>query len=983
MRFALLGPLTVVNDAGASVALAGGRQRTLLACLLVRANTPVSHDVLIDRIWDGQRPAGATTVVRNVVKRLRQALGPDVATRIVAHAPGYLARIEETELDMLEFETLCRRAGTSVRAGEWAVAASTAAGALALWRGEPLLDVSSRLLRDQTVPRLEHLRLQALEDGTQAELYLGRQGQLVPRLRELTADHPLREGFHAQLMLSLALSGRRAEALAAYGHARRTLVDELGIEPGPELQRVHEHILIGRTDLLPPPPAPVTLLTPSPTPTSSAVPSVPSQPDNSPQPEHSPTSARQLVVPRQLPSAVRHFVGRENEFNVLSDLLVQQEQPHDAVPVVVIAGTAGIGKSALALQWAHQHADRFPDGQLYVNLRGFSPSGEPMPPDDAVRGFLTALGVAPTRIPPNPQEQAALYRSEIAYRRMLILLDNSRDAEQVRPLLPGSPNCPVLITSRNQLAELVALDGAVPLALDLLSPDESRDLLARRLGGERLAAHEQTVYELIEACARLPLALNIAAAHATLRRESPLEELVRELLDTRRRLDTLTIGDGAADVRAVFSWSYRTLSPDAARTFRLLGVHPGPDIGREAAARLTALDADRSRRALAELTRAHLLTEPSPGRYAFHDLLRAYSVEQTCAHDSAVERLEALRRVVEHYLHTSHAAAALRYPEWLPLDLPAVRPDAAPEHLADRDAALGWFRAERIVLLTVVDRAAGSTGLEDPAWQIAHAIGTFLGREGYWREWLAVSRAALTAALRSDSVPGQASAHRRIGTALIVYGGFEEAYDHLSRALGFYRMLGDRVYEGSTQLSIGQIRERQGRPADAIEPTRRALELARSGDDVPGQALALNSLGYNLARLGDYEPALEMCGEALVLFRKLADVYGEATTLDSIGYAHHRAGRHEEAIEHYRQALQLRRVEGDAYNQADILGHLGDAYHASGDPAKAGDTWRQALAILEELQATEADSVRVKLEALERRTKTAAAKGAEPPSETP
>jgi DNA-binding SARP family transcriptional activator len=489
MRCALLGPLRILDDEGGSVALTGAHQRSLLACLLIRANTPVSHDALIDMVWDGRRSAGPPTMVRSVVMRLRQSLGPGPAARIVARPPGYLIRVDESELDTLRFEALCHDAGRAVQDGAWAAAARASAQALALWRGMPLLDVPTTMLRDQVTPRLEQLRLQVLEDGARAELHLGHHEQLIPRLRDLTAGHPLRERFHAQLVLALARTGRQAEALAAYQQARQALVAELGVEPRPELCRLHERILVGDTELLPPPVR-----------TRSAAP--------------------QARAPRQLPAGISHFVGRAAELKALSDLLSQQDPVCGAVGIATIGGPPGIGKTALAVHWAHQHADRFPDGQLYLDLGGVGPA--PLAPADAVRRLLGALGVPAHRIPADLDEQAALYRTLVADRRVLVVLDHARDVQQVRPLLPGAPGCLVLVTSRRQLTDLVALHGAVPVTLDPLAETEARDLLVSRLGGERLAWQESAVAELIAACARQPLALNVAAAHAALHPTRPL-----------------------------------------------------------------------------------------------------------------------------------------------------------------------------------------------------------------------------------------------------------------------------------------------------------------------------------------------------------------------------------------------------------------------------------------------------------------------------
>jgi DNA-binding SARP family transcriptional activator len=492
VRFALLGTLMLAHDAGDPVAVSGGRQRALLASLLLSANVPVSADALAEAVWDGAPPAGVAATLRSHITRLRQALGPEVAARIRACEPGYLISVREPDLDVLGFETGCREAAAARRAGRWADASVIAARALGLWRGTPLADVPSQILRDRYVPGLEQARLQVLEDRAEADLRLGYQDQLIPELQELTARHPIRERFHAQLMEALARAGRQAEALEAYRRARRGLVEELGIEPGPLLRLLHQQILNGDPALtapaagLPPPPAALTG-----------------------------TAGPPAAVPRQLPAAVPQFTGRLAELTRLSEILGQAgRQAPGAVVISAIGGTAGVGKTALAVHWAHRVARRFPGGQLYVNLGGFDPSSSPVTPGEAIRGFLSALGVPADCFPASLAAQAGLYRSLLAGRQMLILLDNARDEQQVRPLLPGSQGCLVLVTSRNQLAGLAAAENASLLSLDVLPPAEARQMLAVRLGGQRSATEPGAVTEITDLCARLPLALAVAAARA-------------------------------------------------------------------------------------------------------------------------------------------------------------------------------------------------------------------------------------------------------------------------------------------------------------------------------------------------------------------------------------------------------------------------------------------------------------------------------------
>ncbi len=448
-----------------------------------------------------------------------------------------------------------------------------------------------------------------------------------------------------------------------------------------------------------------------------------------------PTRRRRLAIPAQLPPDVSTFTGRDHHLAVLHKLLPSREDPGDthhtttAVVISAIDGTAGVGKTALAVHWAHQIRDRFPDGQLYVNMRGFDPGSQSMDPATAVRGFLDALDVPPQRIPTDLDAQAALYRSLLVGRRVLIVADNARDTAQVRPLLPGAPGCLVLVTSRNQLTSLIAAHAAHPLTLDLLTPDEAQQLLAHRLGTDRVAAEPHAVDEIITACARLPLALALVAAHAAVRPQTPLHTLAEQLRDTQHRWHILTGDDPTTDVQAVFSWSYQALTPPAAQLFRLLGLHPGPDIGVPAAASLTALPVDEARSLLDQLARANLLTEHSPGRYSLHDLLRAYATQMARTTDTDGERHAATHRILDHYLHTAYTADRLLIPGRDSIILAPPQPDANPQHLTDHAQALAWFTAEHPVLLAAVDHAA-ATSFDTHTGQLAWALWTFLDRRG-------------------------------------------------------------------------------------------------------------------------------------------------------------------------------------------------------------------------------------------------------------
>jgi tetratricopeptide (TPR) repeat protein len=660
------------------------------------------------------------------------------------------------------------------------------------------------------------------------------------------------------------------------------------------------------------------------------------------------TGAGPGTAPRQLPTAARHFAGRVTELAALTGLLREREDAGGTVVISAIGGTAGAGKTALAVYWAHQVASRFPDGQLYVNLRGFDPAGSPMTPAQAVRGFLDAFDVPPERIPVSLDAQAALYRSLMAGRRVLVVLDNARDADQVRPLLPGSAGCLVVVTSRNRLTSLIAAEGARPLTLDLLTGEEARELLTGRIGADRAAAEPQAVKEIITSCARLPLALSVVAARAATNPGFPLAVLASELHDARGCLEAFQGGEVAADVRAVFSWSYQQLSAPAARLFRQLGLHPGPDIATPAAASLAGLSAGQVGGALAELARAHLLTERVPGRFAFHDLLRAYAAELARTADPETEQRAAAHRMLDHYLHSAHTASLSLYPRWEALSLPPPQPGVIPEKQAGH-AAWAWFDAEHPVLLAAIQQAA-ATGWATHAWQLPRTLMDYLDRQGRWHDWAATQHTALDAAQRHNDRQGDAYAHEGIGCVYRWFGRHREARAHLQQALDVFGELGNQVGQAETHNSLGGVLEYQGRLVDALGHVRQALVLYSAVGHRRGQATCFNNIGWYHTLLGDHHQALASCEQALALARETGDRRVEAQTLHSLGYAHHHLGHHQQAITCYQRALTLYQELGDRYHKAVVLNHLGDTHHAAGDQAAARLIWQQAIDILDHLR---------------------------------
>ncbi|MET8281727.1 tetratricopeptide repeat protein [Micromonospora sp. NPDC005174] len=664
-------------------------------------------------------------------------------------------------------------------------------------------------------------------------------------------------------------------------------------------------------------------------------------------------------IPRQLPADVASLAGRDDELAVLDKLVAAPT----SVVVAAISGTAGVGKTALAVHWAHRVADRFDDGQLYVNLRGFDPRGQAVSAAKALDGFLDALGVPATRVPADLDAQAALYRSALAGKRILVVLDNARDAEQVRPLLPGTPTIMVLVTSRNQLTSLVGLDGAHPLPLGLLSQDAAAHLLAHRLGVERVAAEPRAAEAIIAACARLPLALSIAAARVQ-QSGFPLDTLAASLGAAGQRFGVLDAGDAVGEVRAVFSWSYTALSAPAAGLFRLLGLHPGPDITVAAAASLAGRPVDDTRRLLTELTRANLLAEHRPGRFTAHDLLRAYATELGDGTDTGPDRRAATIRLLDHYTHTTHAADALLRPHSDPVDHLMTSPAVGvrPERPTSHAEALEWLTAEHPVLVAAL-RLAASGGFDAHTWRLGRALDTFLDRQGHWHDRVETCRAALLAAERLGDPVAQAVAHRFLAGAHTVVDQYADALGHLERALDLYVASGDTEGEARTHQNLASLWDRQGEPRRALEHSERTLVLARTVGHRRAQADALNAVGWCHAQLGEHLTAVTYCQQALDLLQQLDDRAGEAATWDSLGYAHHHLGQFGRAVECYERTLDLTRDLGDLWGEADTLSRLGDTRLALGDPASARADWQGALDIFTALDHPDAAAVRARLQA--------------------
>jgi DNA-binding SARP family transcriptional activator/tetratricopeptide (TPR) repeat protein len=918
VEFRLLGPVQV-RAGGRLVNVGAARQRCVLAVLLLNANRPVSADQLVERVWgDGPLPDHPRKAVQVYVSLLRRALASVAGVAIARHSAGYLIDVDEQYVDAHEFRTLIDQARV---ARQEADAMALFERALALWRGEALSTLDTPWINAARVT-LDKERQAAERDLTDLQLRQGRHGVLLARLAAWAEQYTLDERLAGQLMLALHRSGRQADALRHYRQLRERLADELGADPGHALQRLHQQILTDDPALAP----------------------LPSRHDEDLSVATGPaTGTRTTVLPRQLPAGIAHFTGRADALKILDALGGRVGATAGAVVISVIDGTAGVGKTALAVHWAHRHAGRFPDGQLYVNLRGFDPAGTPVPAPAAIRGFLEALGVPSPQIPAGLEEQAGLYRSLLAGRRMLIVLDNARDPEQVRPLLPGATGCLVLVTSRNRLTSLVALQGAHPVTLDLLTLDEARDLLAQRLGADRAAIEPDVFDDLIELCARLPLALNIAASRAAAHPDVPLAALAGQLRETHQRLDALDAGDMAADTRAVFSWSYSTLSGELARMFRLLGMHPGPDIAVPAAASLTGITPDQARAALDELAMVHLLSEHVPNRYASHDLLRAYATERARTHDSDHERHQALRRVLDYYLHTAAAGHRLLAPQQrspIPLSEPTAGVVASP--MPDRAAALAWFDQEHDCLLTI-QQLACSQGWDVQVFQLAWTLDYYHARRGHLHDRAATWQLALAAAQRLDVPAAQTLSRENLGRAYAQAGQNSEALSHLHHALTMAQQTGDTISQGRTHYFTAVALDQSGDQHQALGHADRALSLFRTADEGLWQANTLNATGWFLIRLGRYTEARASCEAALALYRRHMPGHGSDTaTLDSLGIIAHHLHDHDRALEHYNQALALCRDEGDTYTEAGLLDHLAETHLALNNPDEALHAWEGA-----------------------------------------
>jgi DNA-binding SARP family transcriptional activator/tetratricopeptide (TPR) repeat protein/DNA-binding XRE family transcriptional regulator len=926
----VLGTVGCWHD-GAPASLGPARQRAVAALLAVQPNTAVHRETLIDALWPDGPPGSAVAVVQSHVSRLRKILdgGPDGrpgSAVLISTGTSYRLDVGPDELDLLAFRQFAAQARRAAGAGDPAGACRQFEQALELWEGEPLGDVAV-LAGHPAVTGLTQLRAGVIAEYAQIAAETGLAGRVLPQLAALAGREPLNEHVYALLMVCLAASGQQAHALGVYEELRRRLDDELGVQPGPELAGTHLRVLRQEIPAQTPAPGPGDV------------------------PQAGP------AVPQQLPAAVRQFTGRDRELAELSRLLAPDSANAGTMIISAIGGTAGVGKTALAVHWAHQVRDRFPDGQLYVNLCGHDP-GQPVPAAEALAGFLRSLGVPGPDIPLDADQRAARYRSLLSGKRMLVVLDNAGSAGQVRPLLPGTPACTVLVTSRDALPGLVARDGAARLDLDLLPLADAVALLATLIGA-RAGAEPEATAELARQCCRLPLALRVAAELAASRPATPLAGLARELADLRTRLELLDAGgDPGTEVRAVFSWSYRHLDPGAARTFRLLGLHPGPDLDRYAAAALTAAPADQAGQQLGVLARAHLSQPADPGRHGLHDLLRAYARHLAAEHDPAAEQRAALTRLIDYYLHTAAGAMDTLVPAERD-NRPRIPPPDLPAPPVDTPAtARAWLDAERDNLVAITVHAAGH-GWPGHATRLAVTLFRYLDTGGHYLEASAVHSCARRAARDTGDRAAEVTALNNLGIVDWRQGRYQQASDHYRQALALCRQTGDRTGAARALRNLGMVDDRQGRFRQATGHYRQALPLCRETGDRPGEAAVLGNLGIVDLQQGRYEQATSYLQQAMVVFRETGNRLGEAVSLDNLGLVDQRQGRYQQATSYHEQALALFREIGDRSGQGNTLNNLGQAGVRQGRYWQAASDHEQALALFRDIgdQTGEAEAL--------------------------
>jgi DNA-binding SARP family transcriptional activator len=920
----VLGPLAVrVGDA--PLELTSAMQRDLLGLLALRAGEVVPRDEIVEALWAGAPPRSSSTLVHMYVSQLRRALEPERPPRapselIVASRGGYLLRVGEDQLDLAWAERLAAQARQAQAGGEHDRAYQLVEQALGHWRGAVLADAGPWLRHHPIAMAVTRRRLAMTLGYADLALATEHYEQAAERLAPLAYEEPLHEGLHARLMLALAGSGRQAEALRVFSDIRRRLADELGVQPGAEVQQAHLSVVRQQ--------APGSLL-------------VPLTPGRSGRSADRP--APYGAVPAQLPADVVPFTGRIAHVRLLDALLAERDgRAPGAVAVSVIGGTAGVGKTALALHWAHRVRERFPDGQLYVDLRGYAAAAVPVRPVEALARFLHALGVPPEQVPVDVEEAAGVYRTLMADRQMLVLLDNASSAEQVRPLLPGSPTCRVLVTSRGHLGGLVVYEGARRLVLDVLAPEEATALVTRFLGAERVRAEPEAVTELARLCAYLPLALRIAAANLTARPTRSIADYAEELRSGNRLASLVVEGDDQAAIRAAFDLSYASLPADARRLFRRLGLAPGPDLTVEAAAALAGASAFEAGRLLDRLAGAHLIDRYGTGRYGCHDLLRLYAAQLAEEVDSRDDREAAIGGLLRHYLSTVDDAARLVYPEAVRLPLPADVP-APPPVFIDHAQARAWLDAEYANLLAAI-RHAAAAGPAPMAWLLASALNGYFKLRRSVVDWLSCATAAAGAAEAAADLPARAAAQLMLGDAHRLRSRFRPAAEHYQQGLEHARRAGWLEGQATILVALANINWQSGRLPEAARDLAESLALYERTGRLAGRAALLTNLGLMYRELGQLHQAAAELGEATESFDKSGSVYSAAISRCNLGETLHWLGRSDEALDVLAQALAAHREVGSAIGAADTQRVLATVHRDAGRYDLALDLARTALA---------------------------------------
>jgi DNA-binding SARP family transcriptional activator/tetratricopeptide (TPR) repeat protein len=934
VRFAILGPLEVLAD-GQRIALGGPQQRTVLALLLLNAGRVVSTDRIVECLW-AEPPSAARNLVQGCVFNLRRALRVEedgtVRQPLITRSSGYLLEVRPGELDRDRFDAATLAAAEALREGQPPAlrqGRELLQQALAEWRGPALDDIAADMCRAEAV-RLDERRLAVLEDYIDVGLTLGEHAGLVAELGVHVAENPLRERLYAQLMLALHAADRQAEALAVFRGLRTKLVEQLGIEPSPNLQRIERALLSGADAFEAYRRGTVEVArSGGEIARSGRVPDPPPDPPPGPAPR---------PVPAQLPAAIAGFTGRTNHLRRLDGLL---PDPLAGATVATVTGPAGVGKTALAVHWAHRVRDRFPDGALFVDLRGYA-EGRAVRPIEALTAALYALGVPAPEVPTDVDQASARYRTELAGRRVLVLLDNARTPEQVRPLLPGEPGCLVLVTSRERLNGLIARDGAQRINLDVLTPEEADDLLGRLIGVERVQAEPRSVAELARLCGYLPLALRISAARLLDHPDRDVAAHVAQLAAGNRLTGLAVDGDEHTAVRASFALSYTDLDPAARRLFRLLGLGMGTDFTAPAAAALAGLDRAATGRALDRLVSAHLVGQPAPDRYALHDLLRLYAAERAHDEDRDAEREQAIGRLLDWYLRGVDAAARTLYPAVLRLPMPPGWEGERP--VDDRAEAIAFLEAERSNLRHAVQYAA-EHGPHRAAWLLADGLRGFLWLRRYVTDWLTIGRHGLAAAEAAGDRAAQAACHISVAVAEQCRDQHPTAVEHYLRAVELSREIGWMECESTAAGNLALTYVQWGRPRDALPHATQALDLAQRSGRLASQMGNLGSLACIHHELGNLDLAVDHGRRALELTRELGAPASEAIVLGNLGEVYHALGQPGTALTHASRALAVNREIGDRGNEPEALRILAAIHRDTGRVHIAVDYARDALAL--------------------------------------